>query len=82
MSELSIPAGSITVNEAAPRVRRIFSFNGAQLADPDPKMTPDEVRKFYSSNGYPTLTNASITGPETKDGKQIYSLKAAVGSKG
>ncbi len=64
------------------RVRRVFHFNGANLTDPDPSMSPEEVKKMYASSGYPALTNASVTGPETKDGKAVYTFKAAVGTKG
>lgn len=70
---------TVTVNE---RVRRIFEFNGSRLADPDPAMSPDEVRKMYGKSGYPTLTNGSVQGPEMRDGKAIYTFKAAVGTKG
>jgi PRTRC genetic system protein C len=70
------------MSDTTTRVRRAFLFNGARLADPDPSKSPDEVRKYYAANGYPTLTNASLTGPETKDGMQVYTLKAAVGTKG
>lgn len=75
---------TITVNEPAPeaRVRRIFEFNGARLADPGPSMTPDEVRKMYASSGYPTLTNASVTGPVRAGSNDVYTFKAAVGTKG
>jgi PRTRC genetic system protein C len=61
---------------------REFHFNGTVLGDPDPGMKPDEVRKVYAASGYPTLTNATVTGPEFKNGKEIYNLKAAVGTKG
>lgn len=64
------------------RVRRVFHFNGANLTDPDPGMSPEEVKKMYASSSYPALTNASVTGPETKGGKQVYTFKAAVGTKG
>lgn len=79
MSDMAIPAGPVTVTE---RIRRIFNFGGTQLADPDPTMSPDAVRKMYASSGYPILTNASVTGPETANGKATYTFKAAVGTKG
>lgn len=78
MSDVALPIAE--VRERAPR--REFNFNGASLADPDPNMKPDEVRKMYASSGYPTLTNASVTGPETKNGREVYTFKAAVGTKG
>jgi PRTRC genetic system protein C len=61
---------------------REFHFNGMRLADPDPGMTPDQVRNMYASSGYAELTNASITGPKTEGGRQVYEFKKAVGTKG
>ncbi len=29
------------------RMSREFSFNGVKLPDPNPTMTPEEVRQFY-----------------------------------
>lgn len=77
MSDETIP-----IAQVKERVRREFHFNGAKLADPDPGMSPEQVKKLYAGNGYPTLTNASVTGPETKDGREVYTFKAAVGTKG
>ena len=41
---------------------RIFKYNTMHLDDPDPKMSPEEVKEFYS-NIYPELTQAEIEGP-------------------
>lgn len=64
------------------RVRRVFSYNGAVLADPDPTMSPEVVKKHYSNAGYPELTNASTVGPEHTNGKTVYTFKKSVGTKG
>lgn len=61
---------------------REFRFNGAVLADPDPGMTAEEVRALYAGSGYPTLTNGSVTGPEVINGRQVWTFKTAVGTKG
>ncbi len=63
------------------RVRRQFVFNGTVLSDPGSEMTPDQVKAHYSGQ-YAQLTNASVSAPESKDGKEIYTFKAAVGTKG
>lgn len=77
MSDAALPIAEVTE-----RVRREFHFNGARLADPDPNMKPDEVRKFFASNGYPALTNAATPAPEYKDGREIFTFKGSVGTKG
>ena len=46
---------------------RVFSYCGLRLADPDIRLTPEQVRDFYSSS-YPEVTTASIEGPEVVDG--------------
>src|SRR5688572_21502535 len=61
---------------------RKFVHGTAVLVDPDPNMTPDAVKAMYAAAGYPDLTSASITGPEVKDGFQVYSFKRSIGTKG
>lgn len=57
---------------------RIFKTGAVQLNDPDPKLTTEQVREFYSVN-YPHLASAIIEGPEIKQkGSQaIYEFKPA-----
>lgn len=52
-----------------------------ELEDPNTNMTPDQVRKFYSSQ-YPQLTNGSVTGPVWKDDKMLFTFSTTVGTKG
>jgi PRTRC genetic system protein C len=40
---------------------RSFTYNGVKLPDPDPRMTPEEV-KAACSHQYPELATAAITG--------------------
>ena len=63
------------------RMSRVFSFNGVKLPDPNPTMTPEEVRQFFATQ-YPDITTASITGPEAEGDKLRYSFTRAIGSKG
>lgn len=70
------------ITPTPPRVRRQFHYNGAVLADPDSTMSPEHVKKYFSNAGHPELTNASIVGPEHKDGKVIYTFKKTIGTKG
>ena len=60
---------------------RVFIFNGSTLADPDDDLEPDQVKRIYAGT-YPALTNASISGPETKEGRRVYTFTAAVKTKG
>ncbi len=68
---------SLTIETAV----RAFKFNGIALQDPDPKMTPQQVKDFYAGI-YPELTNAEIEGPEQKGATLQYEFRKAVGTKG
>ena len=54
---------------------------GLKLADPNPKLTVEEVRSFYSGQ-YPDLATAAITGPEAAGEKLRCSFVRAIGTKG
>jgi PRTRC genetic system protein C len=56
--------------QASP-LTRSFSFLGLKLPDPNPKLTAEEVRSFYSAQ-YPDLATAAITGPEAVGDKLIF----------
>jgi len=60
---------------------RIFEFHGVRLPDPDPKLSPEEVRNLYAYQ-YPDLATASISGPEAVGDKLRYSFVLAIGTKG
>lgn len=64
---------------------RIFVFdnNGqpVHLSDPDPNLSPQKVLNFYTSL-YPTLTTATIEGPEIKDDSLQYEFVSTLGTKG
>ena len=63
------------------RMSREFSYMGVKLPDPNPAMTPEEVRQFFATQ-FPDITTASITGPEAEGDKLHYSFTRAIGSKG
>ena len=63
------------------RMSREFSYIGVKLPDPNPAMTPEEVRQFFATQ-FPDITTASITGPEAEGDKLRYSFARAIGSKG
>ncbi len=60
---------------------RIFTYNGVRLPDPDPRMTPEEVKTVYSHQ-YAELATAAITGPEATGETLQYSFVRAIGTKG
>ncbi len=60
---------------------REFSFNGLKLADPDPKLSPEQVRSIMATL-YPDIATASITGPEAVGDKLRYNFVRAIGAKG
>ena len=62
-------------------VTREFSFNGVKLPDPDPKLSPDQVRSVLATM-YPDIATASITGPEAVGDKLRYNFVRVIGAKG
>ncbi len=60
---------------------RNFMYNGVKLPDPDPRMTPEEVKAVYSHQ-YPELTTAAITGPKAAGDHLQYNFVRAIGTKG
>jgi PRTRC genetic system protein C len=62
-------------------LRREFFYNGTSLPDPDPKMTPEQVRDTFTSV-YPEIATATLTGPEPKGDAVRYTFSRAIGSKG
>jgi PRTRC genetic system protein C len=65
----------------AKALSRSFTYNGVKLPDPDPRMTPEEVKIIYSHQ-YPELATAAITGPEAARDQLQYSFVRAIGTKG
>jgi PRTRC genetic system protein C len=62
-------------------VTREFNFNGVKLPDPDPKLSPEQVRSVLATM-YPDIATASITGPEAVGDKLRYNFVRAIGAKG
>ncbi|MBN1690420.1 MAG: PRTRC system protein C [Dehalococcoidia bacterium] len=59
---------------------RIFVYDGKELPDSDPNMTPDEVRQSLTQF-FPELSNAEFK--ETKRGEDtIITFSRRVGTKG
>lgn len=62
-------------------VTRTFRFNKRILPDPNPRLSPAQVKDLYATQ-YPELASAAIEGPELKADKQVYSFARLVGTKG
>lgn len=60
---------------------RVFAYAGVTLPDPAPSLSVDQVRDIYSAT-YPELATASVEGPETRDGKMVYTFRRSAGMKG
>ncbi len=59
---------------------RVFIYDGREFPDPDPNMTPEQVRQNLSSL-LPELANANTT--QSKRGEDdVYKFERRVGTKG
>lgn len=59
---------------------RTFTYNGILLPDV-PGLSPREVRDLYSAQ-YPELVSAEVEAGEVANGRQDFSFRKAVGTKG
>jgi PRTRC genetic system protein C len=62
-------------------LKRVFRYDGQELADPIATLTPAQVLDFYSTS-FPELINAEVEGPNELDGKIVYTFKRSTGTKG
>ena len=66
---------------ATTTLRRVFKHGSIELPDPALTMTPAQVRDSYAAT-YPELATAIIKGPDHASGKETYTFKASIGTKG
>lgn len=62
-------------------INRVFHYNGMDLPDIDPDMSPTEVRDVYSAQ-YADLTTAEIVDNGIENGVHRFALLKQVGDKG
>ena len=62
-------------------IERTFKYKGRILPDPNPTLSPEQVKQFHAQDN-PELTSAAIEGPETKRGTRIYTFVKQTGTKG
>jgi PRTRC genetic system protein C len=60
---------------------REFTYNGINLRDPDPKMSPEQIRDLLTAT-YPEIATAAIIGPEDAGNAIRYSFGREIGTKG
>ena len=65
----------------ASALRREFVYNGTIIPDPNPTLSPEQVRDTLVA-AYPEIATASLTGPEVKGEAARYTFSRAIGSKG
>lgn len=63
------------------KTSRLFRYAGITLPDPDGRLAVESVRSLYAAT-YPEITTAALTGPETVDGRLVYTFTKAIGTKG
>ena len=65
------------------QLKRIFTYNGVELADPDPSMQPKDVMSHYSGL-YPELVNGTVVENEIdfENATQEFEIKSVAGTKG
>ena len=59
---------------------RVFVYDGREFPDPDPRMTPEEVRQTMT-DFFPELANAEIK-QAARGEDTLYELVRKVGTKG
>ena len=53
------------------QIPRIFKFNGKDIADPNPNLSPDEVVSLLS-NEYAEMTNAKVESKGIENDMDVY----------
>ncbi len=61
-------------------MNRVFVYDGREFPDPDPTLTPDEVRQKMT-DFFPELANAEVR-EQKRDEDTLYELVRRVGTKG
>lgn len=62
-------------------IKREFIINDKSCPDPNPELSVKEVMDLYS-NQFPELNNATVSGPELKKDKQVFTFVTKLGDKG
>lgn len=60
---------------------RKFTYNGIELADPNPSISVDAAREIFAQT-HPEIANAAVEGPDVKGDVAHYTFVRSVGTKG
>jgi PRTRC genetic system protein C len=61
--------------------KRVFLYKRQELDDINPNQSPKQIMEHYSTV-YPELINATVNGPEIKDGELHFTFASKVGEFG
>ncbi len=62
-------------------LRREFVYNGTVIPDPNPSLSPEQVRDTLVP-AFPEIATAALAGPEVKGDAARYTFTRAIGTKG
>jgi PRTRC genetic system protein C len=62
-------------------LKRIFKYNGLDLPDPDPVLSPEAVGAHYAG-AYPELHNIESVSSHYEKDSQVFEFKRGYGAKG
>ena len=62
-------------------LKRLFTYLGMNLPDPNPRLTVEDVRAFYATQ-FPEIVTAAISGPEVVGDRLVSRLVKSIGTKG
>ena len=59
---------------------RVFVYDNRELPDPDPELSPEEVKRIYT-DFFPEVANSEVR-QSTRNGDTLYEFQRRVGTKG
>lgn len=74
-------AGPTAGDTDASAPKRVFVYNGSEYPDPDPQLTPDQIRRELA-RFVPELTNADVREETRQDGTVQFVFSRRIGTKG
>lgn len=66
---------------ASKSMPRVFKHGATEIIDPAPGHKPEAALKILALS-YPRFNNAAVDGPRFENGKEVWQIKIATGTKG